>query len=177
MPAVSMPEIVGVSSPFLNHFDRELRHALLQEAVAQHGAALEGAPRVLARQLKLADGLVDQPHLLVGDPQVVVGLVVFGGELLLDALLELPKDLLQRHLALGRRDPARLFGQDLLGQLLLELLCEVEELLLVGEEIPFDRALGWTGPGPARCISSWRRFRAAAETNRVPGATNRGRQR
>src|SRR5262249_13597511 len=108
--------------------DRELRHALLEEAVPKHAAALDRASEVLARQLKLADRLVDEAHLLVRDPQVVVRLVVLGRQLLLDALLELAEDLLERDLALRRRDVRRLVGQDLVRQLLLELLRKIEEL-------------------------------------------------
>ena len=52
------------------------------------------------------DRLVEQPHLLEGDAEVVVGLVVVGVEVLLDALLELLQDLLELPLlvlALGLR--------------------------------------------------------------------------
>ena len=93
----------GRLEPLAEPLDRQLRHSLLEKAVAEHAAALDGAAGVLARELELADRLVDQAHLLVGDPEVVVGLVVLGRELLLDALLELAKDLLERHLALRRR--------------------------------------------------------------------------
>src|SRR5262249_17258363 len=75
--------------------DRELRHPLLQETEPEHAAALHRPRRVLARQLKLADRLVDQAHLLVGDPEVGVRLVILGGELLLNPLLELAEDLLK----------------------------------------------------------------------------------
>ncbi len=132
-------------------------------------------PEVLARELELPDRLVDEAHLLVRDPEVVVGLVVLGGELLLDALLELAEDLLERDLALRTRDVGRLVGQDLLGQLLLQLLGEVEELLLVGEEVLLGDGvdLGLLGTEPGRrsrppCASRPRGGCRAARTRRTP---------
>ena len=68
-------------------------------------------------------------------------LVVLGRELLLDALLELPEDLLERDLA-TRSVHGRLGRLLLLPHLGLQLAREVEELLLVGEERGFVRENG-----------------------------------
>jgi hypothetical protein len=78
--------------------DGELGHPLFQETESEHAAALDGPAGVLAGELELPDRLVDQPHLLVRDAEVRVGLVVLGGELLLDAFLELAEDLFERDL-------------------------------------------------------------------------------
>ena len=127
--------------------------------MAEHAAALDRAARVLARELKLADGLVDEPHLLVGDAEVVVRLVVLGRELLLDALLELAEDLLEGHLALRRRDVGGLRDHGFVAELLLELLGKVEELLLVGEEalLVDGRSLGRRRHGLVAAPSASRR--------------------
>src|SRR5664280_2235484 len=79
--------------------DRELREAFLQEAQSEHRAALHCVLRALRGSLELADGFVREGHLLVGDAEVVMRLVVLGRQLLLDALLELAEDLLQRDIA------------------------------------------------------------------------------
>ena len=47
--------------------DRELRHPLFEEAETEHRRALDGALRILRRQLELADGFVDQAHFFVGE--------------------------------------------------------------------------------------------------------------
>ena len=145
--------------PLAEPLDGELRHPLLEEAEAEHAAALDGAGRVLARELELPDRFVGQAHFLVGDPEVEVRLVVLGRELLLDALLELAEDLLERDLALGPVI-SEVVGRRLVARVLLELLGEIEELLLVGEEVLLVD--GAAPPGrvsaprlsPARCISS-----------------------
>ena len=56
-----------------------------------------------AAVVELADGVVEEPHLLVGDAEVVVALRVVDADLLGDALLELREDLLDVDL-LVRRD-------------------------------------------------------------------------
>jgi hypothetical protein len=63
-----------------------------------------------------------------------VRLVVLRRELLLDALAELAEDFLERRFVLV---PERRSGRrrGLVGELVLELLGEVEELLLVREEV------------------------------------------
>src|SRR4029450_13517108 len=100
-----------------------------EEALPDPAAARHGASRILARELELADRLVDESHLLVGDAEVVMRLVVFGRKLLLDALLELAEDFLERDFALRRRDVGGLLDDRFLAELFLELLREVEELL------------------------------------------------
>src|SRR5664279_1145614 len=112
--------------------DRELREAFLQEAQSEHRAALHCVLRALRGSLELADGFVREGHLLVGDAEVVMRLVVLGRQLLLDALLQLAEDLLQRDIA-----PAHLGDGGRTGLLLhlrLKLAREIEELLLVGEK-------------------------------------------
>src|SRR5678815_2740132 len=47
--------------------DRELRHPLLEEAEAEHAAALDHPLRILARELELSDRLIGQTHLLISD--------------------------------------------------------------------------------------------------------------
>src|SRR5687767_8539894 len=75
--------------------DGELRHSLLEKAKPEHGSAFHGALGVFGGQLELADGLVDETHLLVGDTEVVVGVVVLAVELLFDAFFELFEDLFE----------------------------------------------------------------------------------
>src|SRR5215212_2157935 len=123
----------------LRHFDafavpldRQLGHAFLEKAEAEHRRAFDGALRILRGQLELADGLIDEAHLLVGDAEVVVGVVVFTVELLLDAFLELLEDLLERLLFLRQRDRLLVFRE-----LRLQLRGQIEEVVLVGEEILF----------------------------------------
>src|SRR6266581_182067 len=79
----------GGLEPLLEPFDGQLGHSLLEETDAEHAAALEDSAVVLGRELELGDRLVDEPHLLVGDPEVVASVVVFLAELLVDPLLEL----------------------------------------------------------------------------------------
>ena len=63
--------------------DGQLRQALVQEAQAQHRAARHQVTGVLGRDLELSDGLVEQPHLAEGNPQVVMrfGILVGAGNL------------------------------------------------------------------------------------------------
>ena len=56
---------------------------------------------ILRRDLELADRVVDEHHLLVGDAQVVVRVGVVDADLLRDALLELREDLLDVDLLVG----------------------------------------------------------------------------
>src|SRR5713226_1467347 len=111
--------------------DGELRHPFLEKTEAQHAAALDRAGRILARKLELPDRFVDQPHFLIGNPEVEMRLVVFGRELLLNAPFELAEDLLERCLPLRTAHVGRRDRRGLLGKLPLELLGEIEELLLV----------------------------------------------
>src|SRR5262249_29822607 len=147
---------LGRLEPFPEPLNRELGHSLFEEAVTEHAAAFDGAARILAGELELADRFVDEAHLFVRDPEVVVRLVVLGRKLLLDALLELPEEVFQGSLPLRRGDLRGLFGDALLGELLFELFGEVEELLLVGEEVPSSTTGTSGGDGdslsPARLI-------------------------
>src|ERR1019366_303036 len=129
--AVFLAEVGGLEALAVP-LDRELGEALLEEAQAEHRAALDRVLRAFRGSLELAGGFVREGHLLVGDPEVVVRLEVLGRELLLDALLELPEDLLERYVAATHIGSVR--RGDLLLQFRLKLACEVEELLLVGEE-------------------------------------------
>ena len=108
MPLYSSSRAARGRQALLEPLDRELGHALLDEAHAEHARALEEARLVLGRELELGDGLVDEAHLLVGDAEVVAGLVVLLAELLVDALLELAEDVRERGVAEvgGRRRPA-----------------------------------------------------------------------
>ena len=99
-----------------------------------------------------------------------MGLVVLRRELLLDALLELAEDLLERRLALRARHRRRLGHGRLVGELLLELLGQVEELLLVGEEALLvehrRRARCPSGPAPPRPSASLPRGASRAPRRR-----------
>ena len=93
-------------------------------------------------------------------------LVVLGRELLLDALLELPEDVLERNLSLRRRgDLGRPGSGDLVAELFLQLFGEVEEALLVGEEtVLVDGRLGRSGRRGRGGLSSLLKGAPATET-------------
>ena len=99
----------------------------------EHAAALEHPVLVLGRELELGDGLVDEPHLLVGDAEVVAGVVVLLAELLVDALLELLEDVGQPGVAeVGRRRRRLLLHRGLRAEQVVQLLAEIEPLALRG---------------------------------------------
>ena len=85
----------GQSAAFGEPFDGDVRHALLHEAQPEHAATLEPPELVFLRELELRDRLVEKPHLLVGNPEIVASVVVFRPELLFDALAELLEDLIE----------------------------------------------------------------------------------
>ena len=62
---------------------------------------------MLGRELELADRLVEEPHLAVGDAEIEMGVVVLGRERLGDPLLEPFDDLLERRLLAREQTPCR----------------------------------------------------------------------
>ena len=64
----------------------------LYEAVTDHGLRERLTLRILAGELELGDGVLDQAHLFVGDSEVVVRVGVADIDLLRHALLELFED-------------------------------------------------------------------------------------
>src|ERR1700688_4105354 len=112
--------------------DGQLGQSLVEEAQAEHRAARDQEVGILGRELELADRLVEQFHLAVGDAQVEVGVVVGRREVLGDAALEPFDDLLERLLLLDQLLVA--LEDRLLRQLLCQLSRQVEEVLLLVEE-------------------------------------------
>src|SRR5262245_31263598 len=117
----------GRAQALLEPLDRQLGHALLEEADAEHAGALEYPALVFRRQLELGDRLVDEPHLLVGDAEVVARVVVLLAQLFVDALLELLEYVGEPHVAqiggshLRRRLLDRRLSREALAQLGFEI--------------------------------------------------------
>ena len=91
----------GKSEPLGKPFDGDVGHAFLHEAQPEHAATLEPPELVFLRELKFRYRLIEQPHLLVSNPEIVAGVVVFRPELLFDALAELLEDLIET--GIGKR--------------------------------------------------------------------------
>ena len=131
-------------SPFMR-----LEHADHREAVDLPCVA-EAA---LARHGELADRVVDQAHLLVGDAQVVVRVDVLGLDDLLQALLELGEDLLDRVLevVLGAARRRQLLAAQL-AEVVGQLRRQVERVALRGRSPPAARrgTGGCSGSSAAR---------------------------
>src|SRR6266404_5363997 len=94
---------------------RQIGQTLVTEAEAEDSAALECAAGIARGELQLADRLVHQTHLLIGDSEVVVGVEVVRVDLLLDPLLESREDVLERM----RLPVERILVPDVLPLLLL----------------------------------------------------------
>ena len=126
------------------------------------GTRLLGAAQ---RLLELGDGLVEQPHLLVRDAEVVVALVVLFLDVLGDALLELPEHVLEvRFLVAGRLllldDHARVLRAVVVAQ----PVAEVDELA-VGDAASASTAAARAARRAERAgepFSAVRRRRASA---------------
>ena len=83
--------------------DRVLIIALFHVAQAEHVPALNVLRLVLGRHDELADGVVQQAHLLVGDAQIIVGIRILLDGLLLHAFLEILEDIVEALLLRGIR--------------------------------------------------------------------------
>ena len=117
------------------------------------------------RLLELGDGLVQQPHLLVRDAEIVVALVILLLDVLGDALLELPEHVLEVRLLVAGRlllldDHARVLGRVVVA----EPVAEVHELRVASR-----RGVGRAG-GAAPQPRARARGAGAAASARAPAS-------
>src|SRR2546427_1794559 len=136
--------------PPQNRFRHDVR-ALLDEAQTERLRALQLALGRAQRLLELGDRLVEQPHFLEGDAEVVVRLEVGLVDVLVDPLLEPRQHLLEIALLVPRRLlVGHLHARVALRELLVEdHRAQVHEVALVHGRLVAHLHLGVPGRHPA----------------------------